>query len=81
LAGCFSATATEIKKKGGFLTIAKKCFTVGYMVSPNGHTRDSNPYLRPGGAWLKSLGIGVGDRIGLVPVRGMLVLMKVSKTG
>jgi len=57
--------------------MAKKCFTVGYQMAAAAYRRESNPYIRFGGAWLKGFGINAGDKLELIEGRNMIVLMKV----
>ena len=55
----------------------KKCFTVGYQMDDS-YRKESNPYIRFGGAWLREFGIDVGDKLELVRGKNMIVLMKVK---
>jgi hypothetical protein len=61
--------------------MAKKCFTVGCIMPPDGYRGEASPCVKFGGAWLKDFGFDVGDRLELIQGKNMLVLMKAPKEG
>jgi hypothetical protein len=58
--------------------MAKKSFTVGYQMDAS-YLKESNPYVKFGGKWLKDFGINVGDRLELIQGKNMLVLVKIPQ--